>query len=318
MQHLYNNLTSTYSIVAIDQQTGEMGIGVQSHFFAVGSAVPWIIPGVGAIATQSLVNRQYGPDGLELLKKGNPPQQVIDILTEDDKGRDYRQLAVLSADGCVAAYTGRKCIREASHLVGEDFSVQANMMARTSVCEAMAAAFQTKTQTDTVQDRPSLARRLLDALKAAESLGGDIRGKQSAAIVTANTASKERIADEYRVNLRVDDHSEPLEELERLLNLHDGYAQLEEGDTKLGHGDFEGAMDDYRSALKTAPENREMRYWKAVALLQANYREEAFHILEELIRERPGWLDLLHRLEEVELAIFPEELMKELDQRFGT
>ena len=323
MQHLYNNLASTYSIVAVDTQSGEMGIGVQSHFFAVGSAVPWIIPGVGAIATQSLVNRQYGPDGLELLKKGKPPQEVIDTLTEDDKGRDYRQLAVLSADGYVAAYTGRKCIREAGHITGEGFSVQANMMAQTGVCEAMAAAFQTKTQTAAVQGRPtlshpSLARRLLDALKAAESLGGDIRGKQSAAILTADTASKGHIADEYRVDLRVDDHSEPLEELERLLNLHDGYAQLEEGDTKLGHGNFEGAMEDYSSALKTAPENREMRYWKAVALLQANYREEAFHILEELIRERPGWLDLLHRLEEAELAIFPEELIGELDRRFGT
>jgi len=318
MQHLYTNLTSTYSIVAIDTHTGEMGIGVQSHFFAVGSAVPWIIPGVGAVATQSLVNRQYGPDGLKLLKEGKPPQEVIDTLTGDDKGRDYRQLAVLSADGYVAAYTGRKCIREAGHLVGEGFSVQANMMARTGVCEAMAAAFQTKTQTDAIQDRPSLARRLLDALKAAESLGGDIRGKQSAAIVTADASSKGQIADEYRVNLRVDDHPEPLEEIERLLNLHDGYKRLEEGDTKLGHGDFEGAMTDYRSALKTAPENREMRYWKAVALLQANYRKEAFHILEELIRERPGWLDLLHRLEEAELAIFPEELLAELDRQFGS
>ncbi|MCF7949318.1 MAG: DUF1028 domain-containing protein, partial [Spirochaetia bacterium] len=271
----------------------------------------------GAIATQSLVNRQYGPDGLDLLKKGRQPKEVIEQLTEKDEGRDYRQLAVLSADGRVAAYTGAKCIREADHIVGEGFSVQANMMARNGVCEAMAAAFQTKTQTDSVQARPSLARRILDALKAAETLGGDIRGKQSAAIITANTTSKGRIADEYRVDLRVDDHPEPLEELERLLNLHDGYECLEEGDAKLGIGDFEGAMNDYRSALKTAPENREMRYWKAVALLQANYREEAFHLLEELIREHPGWLDLLHRLEEAELALFPEELLGELDRRFG-
>jgi len=318
MQCIYKNLAATYSIVAVDQQTGEMGIGVQSHFFAVGSAVPWLIPGVGAIATQSLVNRQYGPDGLDLLKKGRQPKEVIDQLTGEDEGRDYRQIAVLSADGRVAAYTGAKCIREADHIVGEGFSVQANMMARNGVCEAMAAAFQSKTQAGSVQARPSLARRLLDALKAAESLGGDIRGKQSAAIFTADTTSKGRVADEYRVNLRVDDHLEPLEELERLLNLHDGYERLEEGDTKLGHGDFEGAMNDYRRALKTAPENREMRYWKAVALLQANYREEAFHLLEELIREHPGWLDLLHRLEEAELALFPEELLGELDRRFGS
>jgi len=318
MQCIYKNLAATYSIVAIDQQTGEMGIGVQSHFFAVGSAVPWLIPGVGAIATQSLVNRQYGPDGLDLLQQNTQPKDVIDQLTGKDEGRDYRQAAVLSADGSVAAYTGAKCIREAAHIIGEGFSVQANMMAHTGVCEAMAAAFQTKTQADSVQARPSLARRLLNALQAAESLGGDIRGKQSAAILTASTTSIGHIADQYRVNLRVDDHPEPLEELERLLNLHDGYERLEEGDTKLGHGDFEGAMNDYRNALKTAPENREMRYWKAVALLQANYREEAFHLLEELIREHPGWLDLLHRLEEAELALFPEELLTELDRRFGS
>ncbi len=317
MQHLYKNLAATYSIIAIDQQTGEMGIGVQSHFFAVGSAVPWIIPGIGAVATQSLVNKQFGPDGLELLRQGNSPQQIIDELTGDDEGRNYRQLAVLSVDGSVAAYTGKKCIREASHLVGEGFSVQANMMAESGVPEAMAAAFQSKTVTGEVESRPPLARRLLDALNAAEALGGDIRGRQSAALITAKTETQGRSADEYLVNLRVDDHPEPLMELGRLLNLHYGYAQLEAGDTKLGHGDFSGAMEEYCKALENAPENNEMRYWKAVALLQANFREEAFEILENLIRERPGWLDLLHRLEESELAVFPEKLLAELDRQFG-
>lgn len=317
MQHLFNNLASTYSIIAIDQQTGELGIGVQSHFFAVGSAVPWIIPGVGAVATQSLVNKQYGPDGLELLRHGHTPQEVVEQLTAGDDGRDYRQLAVISVDGKVAAYTGRKCIREADHIVGEGFSVQANMMTGKGVPEAMAAAFQSKTVTGSVEARPPLARRLLDALNAAEALGGDIRGRQSAAIITAKTASQGRTADEYLVNLRVDDHPEPLVELGRLLDLHYGYALLEAGDTKLGHGDFSGAMEEYCKALENAPENNEMRYWKAVALLQANFRDEAFDILENLIQERPGWLDLLHRLEESELAVFTEELMSELDRRFG-
>jgi uncharacterized Ntn-hydrolase superfamily protein len=316
MQHLYKNLASTYSIVAIDQQTGEMGVGVQSHFFAVGSAVPWIIPGIGAVATQSLVNKQFGPAGLELLRQGLSPQAVIDQLTGEDEGRNYRQLSVLSVDGSVAAYTGKKCIRQATHLVGEGFSVQANMMTRSGVPEAMAAAFQAKTVTGSTKARPPLARRLLDALNAAEAQGGDIRGKQSAAIITAKSESLGRIADEYLVNLRVDDHPEPLIELGRLLDLHYGYAQLEEGDTKLGHGDFNGAMEEYCKALENAPENNEMRYWKAVALLQANFRSEAFEILESLIRERPGWLDLLHRLEEAELAVFPEELLAELDRRF--
>lgn len=318
MQHLHENLATTYSIAAIDQQTGEMGVGVQSHFFAVGSAVPWIIPGLGAVATQSLVNKQYGPDGLELLRKGSSPQEVVEQLTGPDDGRNYRQLAVLAADGRVAAYTGKKCIREAGHLVGEGFSVQANMMTRSGVPEAMAAAFQAKTVTGSVEARPPLARRLLDALNAAEALGGDIRGRQSAAIITAKTVSEGRIAEEYLVDLRVDDHPEPLAELGRLLNLHYGYALLEQGDTKLGHGDFNGAMEEYCKALETAPENNEMRYWKAVALLQSNFHDEAFEILESLIRERPGWLDLLHRLEEAELAVFPEELLAELDRRFGS
>ncbi len=316
MQSLKNHLASTYSIIAIDQQTGEMGIGVQSHFFAVGSAVPWLIPGVGVVATQSLVNRQYGPDGLELLKNGHSPQEVIDTLTSKDKGRDYRQLAVLSSEGKVAAYTGAKCIREADHLVGEGFSVQANMMENKGICEAMASAFQSKTQTDAVEKRPPLAHRILDALNAAEALGGDIRGKQSAAILTCNIFSKGHIADEYGVNLRVDDNGSPLEELKRLLDLQEGYDLLEQGDEKLGHGDFDGAMKEYHNALQRAPENREMRYWKAVALLQANFREEAYQVLEDLVQERRGWLDLLHRLQEVDLAQFPDDLLAELDERF--
>src|SRR6056297_241951 len=318
MQHLYKNLATTYSIIAIDQQTGEMGIGVQSHFFAVGSAVPWIIPGVGAVATQSLVNRQYGQDGLELLRTGSSPQEVVEQLTEPDNGRNYRQLAVLSADGRVAAFTGKKCIREAGHLIGNGFSVQANMMANKGVPEAMANAFQDGTGNDQNEAPPTLAGRILKALLAAETLGGDIRGKQSAAIITAKTTSAGRFADEYVVNLRVDDHPDPLCELHRLLDLHYGYALLEEGDNKLGQGDFKTAMEHYCQALEKAPENNEMRYWKAVALLQANFREEAFEILEGLIRERPGWLDLLHRLEEAELAVFPEDLLTDLDRRFGS
>lgn len=313
MFNIHNSLASTYSIVAVDQKTGEMGVGVQSHFFAVGTAVPWVLPGVGAIATQALVNRQYGPEGLELLKKGLPPSDIIQELTSNDPGHAFRQLAVVNPYGEVSAYTGDNCISEACHIIGDGFSVQANMMEKKGVCKAMADAFTKSASKGAVHPSP-LSRRIHAALTAAEELGGDIRGKQSAAILTAKTYSQGKIAEEYLVDLRVDDHPEPLAELDRLLNLHAGYSLLEKGDSLLSGGNFNGAMDSYHEAITFAPENREMRYWKAVALLQKGYRDEAFELLSGLIDERPGWYELLRRLEEAELAHFPEGLLAELGE----
>ena len=168
-------LAHTYSIVAIDEETGELGVAVQSHWFSVGSIVSWAEAGVGAIATQSLVNVSFGPRGLDLLKQGKTAQEAIDELITSDEGRDFRQLAIVDAQGRVATHTGKKCIADAGHKQGKNYSVQANMMLNKKIWPAMAKAFENSIG--------PLAERLLTALKAAEAAGGDIRGQQSAAIL---------------------------------------------------------------------------------------------------------------------------------------
>ena len=168
-----NAFAHTYSIVARDPRTGEMGVGVQSHWFSVGSVVSWGEAGIGVVATQSLVNKSFGLRGLELLKQGKTPQEAINILISEDEGRDVRQLSILDARGRVATHTGIKCIKHAGHKVGKDFSVQANMMLTDKVWPAMADAFEKS-------NNLSLPERILKSLEAAESVGGDIRGKQSA------------------------------------------------------------------------------------------------------------------------------------------
>src|SRR5215213_2039980 len=196
-------LAHTFSIVARDEQTGEMGVGVQSHWFSVGTAVSWAEAGAGAVATQSFVNKSFGPRGLELLRKGLTAQQVADSLLKDDAGREVRQLAIIDRNGNVAAHTGKACIQYAAHITGVQFSVQSNMMLTDKVNTAMANAFTTS------KGKP-LAERILLALEAAQAVGGDIRGKQSAALLVVPAKAEGRPWDERTVDLRVDDAKEPL------------------------------------------------------------------------------------------------------------
>lgn len=330
-KNLKNRIAATYSIIAADPQSGEMGIGVQSHFFAVGAAVPWIEPGVGIVATQSVVNKQYGPDGLELLRSETSAEEVVTSLTGRDPGKDYRQLAVLSAvdvpllggkdmegkfgtagktdaaasgRSSIAVFTGANCIREAGDLTGDIYSVQANMMANPGVPEAMARAFE--------RNSGALAERILEALKAAEALGGDIRGKQSAALCTARLKSQGNPAEERPVDIRVDDHPEPLEELQRLLDLSTAYRSLDEGDSLLSAGNEKEAMAAYREALERAPGNDETMFWQAVALLGAGSEREATALLLPLVSRNRGWYELLGRLEESGLSHFPENALGRL------
>lgn len=194
----------TFSIVAIDKERGEMGVAVQSHWFSVGPVVPWAEPGVGVIATQSLVNISYGPKGLEMLRGGMNAPMVVTALTGRDEGRDYRQLAIIDVAGNVATYTGTKCIAEAGHVTGKDFSVQANMMLKATVWDAMAESFRTS--------EGPLAERMLLALQAAQAEGGDIRGMQSAAIIVVSTTATDQPWNDKLVDLRVEDSDQPLEE----------------------------------------------------------------------------------------------------------
>ncbi|MFW5920583.1 MAG: DUF1028 domain-containing protein [Polyangiales bacterium] len=288
---------STYSIVARDPATGELGCAVQSHFFSVGPLVPWVEAGVGAVATQAMVEPSYGPRGLELMRAGDSASDALAALLEEDAQREVRQVAMVDPSGGVAAHTGAKCIAEAGHRAGEGSSVQANMMRAPTVPGAMARAFET-TEGD-------LADRMVAALHAAEREGGDIRGKQSAAIVVHKGTSTGRPWHDRRFDLRVEDHPEPLDELARLVRLQRAYDFVERGDACLAVGDMAGARDAYERAGQLAPEAGELVFWQAVALCAAGDRDEALERFARLFEKEPVWRDLVPRL--VEPGILPDE-----------
>ncbi len=203
---------ATYSIAAVDPTTHEVGVAVQSKFLAVGTVVPWVQAGVGAIATQAWANTGYGPAGLTLMQKGHTPEQVLDILTSTDEGRDRRQIGVVSVSGKGAAYTGQSCTAWAGHVTGDGFVCQGNILACAEVVEKMAAAYQTAAG--------DLSQRLLAALDAAQAAGGDARGMQSAALVVEKPKGGYGGFNDRFVDLRVDDHPEPLKELRRIFQIH--------------------------------------------------------------------------------------------------
>ncbi len=276
----------TYSIVACDPDTGAVGVAVQSHWFAVGPIVPWARTGVGAVATQSIVEPAYGPRVLDLLEAGRSPQEALAELVGADEQARYRQVAVVDTRGRVAVHTGEDCIQHAGHDVGHGFCAQANMMSSPQVWPGMAQAFE--------RASGPLARRLTAALHAAEAQGGDVRGKQSCALlVTPAEGEPWRTA----VDLRVDDHSEPLVELDRLLDLHDAYELASEGDELAGAGSHEAAGDRYERASRLAPDNHELLFWAGLAAGQTGDMPTALARVGRAIELQPGWRDLLDRLE---------------------
>lgn len=281
-------LAHTYSIVAYDSVTGDIGVAVQSHWFSVGTVVCWGEAGVGVIATQSFVNVSFGPRGLELLKKGLTPQQVIDELLKSDEGREFRQLAVLDAKGNAAAFTGKNCIQPAGHIIGKGYSVQANLMLNDKVWPAMAKAFE--------NSKGSLAERMLEALEAAENSGGDIRGKQSAALLVFTGKPRGKIWEDKLVDLRVDDSPEPLVELRRLLKVHRAYEHMNRGDLAVEKNDMETAMKEYTAAMEMFPENLEMKYWTAVTLANNGKFNEALKLFKEVFSKDEKWKILTPRL----------------------
>jgi len=276
----------TYSIVARDPHSGELGVAVQSHWFAVGPIVPWVRPGVGAVATQSIAEPAYGPRALDGLAAGSRARAALDELVADDELARFRQVALVDAHGNAAAFTGEGCIAYAGHREGREYSAQANMMASPEVWPAMAHAFEAATG--------PLARRLLAALHAAEAHGGDARGRQSCALVVAPAHGE---AWQRTVDLRVDDHPEPLAELDRLLDLSDAYTLATEGDDLVGQGRHEEAGERYRSASALAPGNHELLFWAGLAAAQAGDLPTALERVREAIRLQPGWRELLDRLD---------------------
>ncbi len=277
----------TYSIVARDPESGEMGVAVQSHWFSVGSIVSWGEAGVGVVATQSFTNPEFGPRGLGLMKSGYSAKESLEKLIGADKGRDRRQVALLNPSS-VAAYTGERCIPEAGHLVGETFSVQANMMLNDSVWSSMFSSFE--------RSKGLLAERLVSALEAGERAGGDIRGRQSAALVVVKGESSGRVWEDRLVDLRVEDSSDPLTELRRLLNIHRAYEYMSGGDIALERGDMKSALKHYSSAKRMFPENDEMVFWQAVGLANNGGDDQAIPLLRSVFERNSNWRILSRRL----------------------
>ncbi|MDP1811014.1 MAG: DUF1028 domain-containing protein [Sediminibacterium sp.] len=296
-------LVHTFSIVARDEKTGEMAVGVQSHWFSVGTAVPWAEAGVGAVATQSFVDKSYGPKALALLKLGFTPQQALDSLTNTDPGKEVRQVAIIDSKGNVAAHTGKNCVQVAKHSKGYNFSVQSNMMLGDSVCDYMEKSF---TQTS---NKP-LAERVLLALEAAQKAGGDIRGMQAAAITVVPGKTTETWNNKS-VDLRVDDSPQPLKELRRLYTIHLAYEHMNKGDLAVEKNDMALAMNEYNAAMKLFPANLEMQFWTAITLANSKQLTKALPMLKAIFARDKNWKELTRRLPPVGLlTISTEELNK--------
>ncbi len=278
----------TFSIVARDPVTGEMGVAVQSHWFSVGAIVPWAEAGVGAVATQSFVDPSYGSQGLELMRSGKSAPEALKMLVAKDEASDVRQVAMIDSQGRVDAWTGAKDIQAAGHIIGNNFSVQANMMANDKIWPAMAKAFETT--------KGDLADRMMAALDAAQAAGGDIRGRQSAAIIVVKAKSSGKQWVDRLFDLRVDDHAEPLKELRRLITLQRAYNHMNAGDLAMEKKDNEGALREYSAAGKLVPENAEMVYWHAVALVNMNRVEESLPLFRRVFAMDKNWMILTPRL----------------------
>lgn len=302
----FNNepLTHTFSIVARDSATGEMGVAVQSHWFSVGSVVSWAEAGVGAIATQSLVNVSFGPRGLKLLKEGKTAQATLDELLSTDEGKEFRQVAIVDSKGNVAVHTGKKCIEEAGHIKGENYSVQANMMLNNTVWKAMSEAFK--------NSKGKLAERMVNALKAAQEAGGDIRGQQSAALLVVKGESSGKEWEDRLIDLRIEDHPEAVKEIARLLKLHRAYEHMNEGDLAIEENDVEKALKEYGAAEKMFPENLEMKYWHAVSLANVGKVDEALPIFREVFEKDKNWKLLTERINKNGMLDVPQEDLEKI------
>jgi uncharacterized Ntn-hydrolase superfamily protein len=272
-------------------------VAVQSHYFGVGSLVSWAEAGVGAVATQSTIEPAYGPRGLELMRAGKSAPEVLHALLSADAHENARQVAMIDRAGRVAVHSGRGCIAHAGHAVGNQVSAQANIMRSDTVPRAMVRAYDAAPG--------ELAERLLAALDAAEAEGGDLRGRQSAALVVVAGRASGRPTEDRRVDLRVDDHADPLGELRRLRELQRAYARADAGDQLAAAGDVPGAVREYAAAHASRPDNLELAFWHGAALAANGSEQEATPILRRVFAARPGFAELLERLPAA--GLFPDD-----------
>ncbi len=283
---------NTYSIVAFDSTTGQFGAAVQSHWFKVADVI-WAEPGVGAVATQSLAEFSYGALGLEMMRLGKTAEQALNGLLASDPNSAVRQVAMIDRNGVVATHTGAKCIAYAGHHVGYHYSVQANLMADSTVWGAMAAAFE--------RSGGDLAERMMAALEAAQGEGGDIRGMQSAAMLVVSGDPTGQPWRDRQVDLRVDDSPQPLTELRRLLNISRAYDHMDKGDEYIAEEDFEAANREYATAADLAPGNPEILFWHAVTLVSAGEVARSLPIFKQVFSQDANWRELVPRLVEADL-----------------
>jgi uncharacterized Ntn-hydrolase superfamily protein len=275
----------TYSIVALDPDTGELGAAVQSHWFSVGSLCTWARPGVGAVATQSVVEPAHGPHALDRLGRGEGAAEALAGVLAADALAAVRQVGVVDARGGVAVHTGAECIPEAGHVTGDNRTCQANMMARATVPDAMSAAF--------AAAGGDIAERLMTALEGAEAEGGDVRGRQSAALVVAPAQGEPW---QTRIDLRVEDHADPVGELRRLLGLQRAYELAGSADELMGEGRPGEAVAKYVRASELAPQSDELLFWAGLALAQTGDVAGGADAVRRAADVHPGWLTLLDRL----------------------
>jgi uncharacterized Ntn-hydrolase superfamily protein len=290
--------------VALDRADGKMGVAVQSHWFSVGSTVTWAEAGVGVVATQSFVEASYGPLGLKLMKALKSPRDALDLLLGRDRKPEVRQVAMVNTKGEVAVHTGTRCLPESGHEAGKGFSAQANLMSTDRVWVRMASRFRSS--------RGSLAGRLMAALEAGEAAGGDIRGRQSAAMLIVRTEQSPKPWEGEVLDLRVEDNPEPLKELKRLVRLHEAYTHADMGDELVTEGKMRKAMKEYSLAARLAPQVEELKFWQAVGLLNHGDRRGAMVLMKDVFRRRQAWRRVLAQLPKYGLLKAPESLVNEI------
>jgi uncharacterized Ntn-hydrolase superfamily protein len=273
-------------------------VAVQSHFFGVGSLVSWAEAGVGAVATQSTVEPAYGPRGLALMRDGKSAPAALHQLLADDPQEPARQVAMIDRGGRVAVHTGARCIPHAGHAVGDQVSAQANIMERDTVPAAMVRAY-------SAASGAGFAERLLAALDAAEAEGGDLRGRQSAALLIVSSRASGNPAEDRPIDLRVEDHPEPVGELRRLVSLRRAYERVDVGDQLAAAGDVDGSLAEYEAAHRSQPDNLELAFWHGVALAASGREEDAAPILRRAFAAHAGWIELLKRLPAA--GLFPDD-----------
>ena len=294
----------TYSIVAYDKEAGQIGVAVQSHWFAVGALVAWAEAGVGAVATQSFIEPSYGPSGLNLMRSGKSAPETLAVLLAEDAMKDVRQVAMIDTNGKADAFTGASCVDDASHIVGHHFSVQANMMENKGVVPMMKKTY--------LGSSGDLAERLLLTLEAAEIAGGDIRGRQAAAMIVVKSEGTDNYTSDRVFDLRVDDHPQPLDELRRLVNVGRGYQHMNRGDDVFTQGNFSEAVIEYKRSADMLPGLIEAKFLQAVALTAGDRIEEARSIFSEVFSQEPQWRKMVTRLPKAGILPDDENLIDDI------